>query len=156
MLSHHSKIINRRAKFDYEITQTFEAGIVLLGTEVKSVRQGRSSINESFITEMIVDDHPSLCLINSNISEYKGASIFNHEPKRPRKILLKKRQMNKILGDIRKKGISVIPMSMYFNKKGILKLEIGIGKGRKTFDKRELIKERDWNRDKAKILKDNN
>lgn len=149
----HIKISNKRARFDYDIEQTYEAGLVLFGSEVKSLRTGKASINEAFICEMSMDDHPSLCLINSNISKYSGANLFNHDEKRPRKLLLRKKQMNKLLGDVRKKGISIVPMQMYFNNKGILKIEIGTGKGRKTFDKRELLKERDWNRDKDKILK---
>lgn len=149
------KITNKRARFDFDIEQTYEAGIVLFGSEVKSVRTGKASINEAFVCEMSVDGNPALCLVNSNISEYSGANIFNHEPKRARKLLLRKKQMNKLLGDVRKKGISIVPIQMYFNSRGLLKLEIGAGKGRKTFDKRELLKERDWNRDKAKILKNN-
>jgi SsrA-binding protein len=145
---------NRRARFDYSINETFEAGIMLTGSEVKSLRAGKSSINEAFAGEM-VGDGTSLYLFNANIPEYLEANQFNHEPRRPRKILLHKRQVNKLLGAIRRKGMTVVPLQLYFNARGRAKLEIALAQGKKTVDKRETIKERDWQRDKSRILKNN-
>ena len=145
--------LNRRARFDYEILESFEAGIVLVGSEVKSLRQGRASIGESFAGEMSVDGCVGLYLMNANISEYPGANQFNHDPRRPRKLLVHKRQMNKMLGDLRRKGVSLVPLSLYFNSRGLAKLSLAIGKGKKNVDKRETIKERDWQRDKSRLLR---
>ena len=144
---------NRRARFDYAIAETFEAGIMLTGSEVKSMRAGQSSINESFAGEMLGEQGGAIFLFNANIPEYLEANRFNHEPKRPRKLLLHKRQVNKLLGAIRRKGMTLVPMQLYFNAKGRAKVEIGLARGKKTVDKRETIKERDWQRDKARILK---
>ena len=144
---------NRRARFDYAITETFEAGIILSGSEVKSLRAGKSSINESFAGEMLGEGGGTIFLFNANIPEYLEANRFNHEPKRPRKLLLHKRQISKLLGAIRRKGMTIVPMQLYFNAKGRAKVEIGLARGKKTVDKRETIKERDWQRDKARILK---
>ncbi len=145
--------VNRKARFDYQILETFEAGIILKGSEVKSLRLGRASINEAFAGEISMDGHVGLYLMNANISEYSGANQFNHEPKRPRQLLIRKRQMNKLLGDLKRKGITIVPLSLYFNAKGFVKVEIGVAKGRKTVDKRAAIKERDWQRDKARLLR---
>jgi len=142
---------NKRARFDYEILETYEAGIILTGSEVKSLRAGKSSINESYAGEM--KDENDLFLFNANIPEYLQANRFNHEPKRPRKLLLKRKQINKLLGSVRKKGLTIVPIQIYFNNKGCVKLEIGLGRGKRTVDKRETIKERDWSRDKARIIK---
>lgn len=142
---------NKRARFDYEIMETFQTGIVLTGTEVKSIRLGKSSINEAHAGDMMGEVY----LFNANILEYPHAKHFNHEPKRPRKLLLRKREVNKLLGAIRKKGLTLVPLVMYFNHKGRIKLEIALGRGKKTVDKRETIKERDWNRDKNRLLKNN-
>ena len=144
---------NRRARFDYAIAETFEAGIMLTGSEVKSMRAGQSSINESFAGEMLGEQGGAIFLFNANIPEYLEANRFNHEPKRPRKLLLHKRQISKLLGAIRRKGMTLVPMQLYFNAKGRAKVEIGLARGKKTVDKRETIKERDWQRDKARILK---
>ncbi len=140
---------NRRAKFDYEIIETLEVGIILMGSEVKSLRLGTSSINESFAGEM----EGEIFLFNANIPEYLQANQFNHEPKRPRKLLMKKRQLAKFLGAIRRKGMTLIPLKLYFNAKGRAKLELGLGRGKKTVDKRNTIKDRDWQRDKARLLR---
>jgi len=140
---------NRRAKFDYEIIETLEVGIILMGSEVKSLRLGTSSINESFAGEM----EGEIFLFNANIPEYLQANQFNHEPKRPRKLLMKKRQLSKFLGAIRRKGMTLIPLKLYFNAKGRAKLELGLGRGKKTVDKRNTIKDRDWQRDKARLLR---
>lgn len=140
---------NRKARFEYEILETLEAGIILVGSEVKSLRQGKTNITEAFADER----HGAIYLINLNIEEYKGANRFNHEPKRPRKLLLHKREQNKLLGNIQRKGVTLIPLVMYFNHKGIVKVSLGIGKGKKLYDKRATEKERDWQRDKARVLK---
>ncbi len=133
------EILNRKAHFNYTIEDEFEAGIVLLGSEVKSLRQGKANISESYVAEVFGE----LFLINCNISEYKGANRFNHEPKRQRKLLLHKKELNKILGKIQTKGYSMMPLKIFFNKKNFAKVIVGIGKGKKLHDKRESIKARD-------------
>ena len=148
---------NRKASFNYSILDTLEAGIVLKGSEVKSLRQNRCSITESFVGEMATEKLlGELFLFNANIPIYANAKMFNHEPKCPRKILLHKKEKNKLLGAIRKKGMTIIPISMYFNDKGLAKLKIALAQGKNVVDKRETIKERDWNRDKSRILKNFN
>ena len=144
---------NRRARFDYAIEETMEAGVMLMGSEVKSLRFGKASITEAFAGEMQGPDANQIFLFNANIPEYLEANRFNHEPKRPRKLLLHRKQINKLLGAIRRKGMTIVPMQIYFNAKGMAKVEIGLAKGKKNVDKRETIKERDWQRDKARILK---
>ncbi|MEI8320769.1 MAG: SsrA-binding protein SmpB [Alphaproteobacteria bacterium] len=141
---------NRRARFDYFIEENLEAGLVLFGSEIKSIRQGKVTINEAYAGER----DGAIYLLNSHISEYTGANRFNHEPTRPRKLLLHKRQQNKLLGAIKRKGITLVPLSLYFNAKGLVKLDLGIAKGKKQHDKRATEKERDWSREKAKIMKD--
>ncbi len=141
---------NKRARFDYLIIEELEVGIVLTGSEVKSIRQGKVSIGESYAGEM----EGELYLFNANILEYSQASHFNHEPKRPRKLLLHKRERNKFLNAIRKKGLTIIPLVMYFNHKGKIKLKIALGKGKNTVDKRDSIKDRDWKRDRDRLLKE--
>ena len=144
---------NRRARFDYFIIDTIEAGIVLLGSEVKSLRHGRASINESYAT----NEFDQIVLVNSNIPEYNlAASGQNHNPKRVRRLLINKKERNKILGQINKEGCTVIPLSLYFNNKGLAKISLGIAEGKKKVDKREVIKKRDWNREKHRLLKNNN
>ena len=136
------QIVNRKAHFNYTIEEELEAGIMLLGSEVKSLRQGKAAINEAYIAEI----HGALFLINCNISEYKGANKFNHEPKRQRKLLLHKKQLEKIIGKMQMKGYSAIPLKIFFNKKDLAKVIIGLGRGKKLYDKRESIKQRDENR----------
>ena len=144
---------NRRAKFDYTIVETLEAGIVLLGSEVKSLRLGRASIAEAYATE----ESGHIVLINSNIPEYKSAaSGQNHEPKRIRRLLVHKKERNKILGQIKKDGCTVVPLSLFFNQRGLAKLSIGIAEGKKKVDKRQVIKKREWDREKHRLLKHNN
>ena len=144
---------NRRAKFDYSIIEIIEAGIVLLGSEVKSLRLGRASINESYATS----EFGQIVLINSNIPEYNlAASGQNHDPKRVRRLLIHKKEKNKILGQIKKDGCTVVPLSLYFNNRGLVKISLGIAEGKKKIDKREVIKKRDWNREKHRLLKNNN
>ncbi len=136
------QINNRKARFNLTIEEEIEAGIMLLGSEVKSLREGKASISESYITEA----KGEIFLINANINEYKGANKFNHEPKRPRKLLLHKKQTEKLMGKINIKGHSAVPLKIYFNKKNVAKVLIGIGTGKKLYDKRASIKERDDNR----------
>ena len=139
---------NRRARFDYEIMETFEAGIVLFGSEVKSLRTGRgTSIVESYAGE----EKGELALINANIPVYTQARD-NHEPKRIRRLLVSKKEKNKLLGQMRRDGMTLVPLSLYFNDRGLAKLSLGIAKGRKKHDKREVVKQRDWNRQKQRLL----
>lgn len=141
---------NRRATFDYEIEETLEAGLILMGSEVKSLRAGKASINEAYAGEK----DGEIYLFNANITEYGPATRFNHEPKRPRKLLLHKREQQKLLGVLARKGYTLVPMAMYFNHRGIVKLKIGVGVGKKNVDKRETIKERDWQRQKERVMKE--
>ncbi|UQY80143.1 SsrA-binding protein [Candidatus Hepatincola sp. Av] len=143
---------NRRAYFDYEISDTFEAGLILLGSEIKSVRAGRCSIAESYIA---YNKQGDLELINASIPAYSSSSYFNHEERRSRKLLLHKKEISKIISLISKKGFSAIPIKLYF-KKGFLKLEMGIGKGKNLVDKRQDIKAKDWKREQAKTIKNYN
>ena len=147
-----SKLIaeNRRARFDYAIEETFEAGIMLLGTEVKALREGRANIAESYASF----EGGGLYLINSNIPIYAPASQFNHEPKRHRKLLLKRREINKLMGEMQRKGRTIVPLKMYFTKKGLVKLLLGVGMGKKAIDKRETTKKRDWNKQKARLMRE--
>ena len=152
-ISHGRIAENRRAKFDYTIVETLEAGIVLLGSEVKSLRLGRASIAEAYATE----ESGHIVLINSNIPEYtSAASGQNHEPKRIRRLLVHKKERNKILGQIKKDGCTVVPLSLFFNQRGLAKLSIGIAEGKKKVDKRQVIKKREWDREKHRLLKNNN
>ena len=143
---------NRKAKYNYEINEKIQAGIILTGTEVKSLRLGKVSISESYAS----DTDGKLFLINSNIPMYEAANNFNHEPTRQRELLVSKKERNKLLGLIKKEGVTLVPLSLYFNNKGFAKLDIGVAKGKKKEDKRESIKLRDWNRQKSRILKENN
>lgn len=140
---------NRRARFDYEILDTLEAGIVLTGTEVKSLRNGRAQIAESYASP----ERGELWLINAHIPEYLQANRFNHEERRPRKLLVSKKQLAKLSQDVERAGNTIVPMKLYFNERGMAKLLIGVGKGKKNYDKRETQKNRDWNREKARLLK---
>ena len=143
---------NRKARYNYEIKEKIQAGIILTGTEVKSLRLGKASISESYASET----NGKLFLINSNIPMYEAANNFNHEPTRQRELLVSKKERNKLLGLIKKEGVTLVPLSLYFSNKGFAKLDIGIAKGKKKEDKRESIKLRDWNRQKSRILKENN
>ena len=140
---------NRRARFDYDIIETVEAGIVLTGSEVKSLRTGRgTSIVESYAGE----EAGQLALINANIPEYLQARD-NHAPKRIRRLLVSAKEKNRLLGLVRREGMTLVPMSLYFNDRGKAKIQIGVAKGRKKQDKREVVKQRDWNRQKQRLLK---
>ena len=140
---------NRKARYAYSIDDTLEAGIMLAGSEVKSLRGGKSTISESYAT---VKDG-ELYLINSYIPEYTEASRFNHEPKRPRKLLLHQRQINKLIGAVEREGMTVVPLKIYFNEKGRAKVEIALAKGKKLHDKRETEKKRDWTRERGRLLR---
>ena len=140
---------NRKARFNCEIKETIEAGLALQGTEVKALRGGRATIGESYAGPM----GNELWLFNSYIPEYLEANRFNHEVRRPRKLLLHRRQINKLMGAIQREGFTVIPLKVYFNEKGRAKIELGLGRGKKLHDKRETEKTRDWNRDKQRLLK---
>lgn len=140
---------NRRARHDYQIQETVEAGLILTGSEVKSLRSGRASIAESYASE----ENGNLVLINANIPIYRAARE-NHEPKRMRTLLMKAKERDKYLNMIRRDGYTLVPLSLYFNQKGVAKLSIGLAKGRKKHDKREASKQRDWDRQKHRLLKE--
>ena len=140
---------NRRARFDYEILETLEAGIVLRGTEVKSLRNGKAQIAESYVSP----EDGELWLINANIPEYVQANRFNHDEKRRRKLLVSAREMAKLARGVERQGNTIVPLKLYFNERGMAKLLIGLAKGRKSYDKREVQKDRDWSRDKQRLLK---
>lgn len=150
-VSDHKMIAeNRRARFEYALEDTIEAGIQLLGTEVKSLRNGRANIAESYASP----EKGELWLINATIPEYAPASQFNHAPTRPRKLLVKKRELHKLMGAVNREGRTVVPLKLYFNARGIAKLEIALAKGKKAHDKRAATKDRDWKRDQARLLRD--
>jgi len=140
---------NRRALHDYHIEERLEAGLQLTGTEVKSLRQGRANINEAYAGEM----NGELWLFNAHIPEYAPAGRFNHEPRRPRKLLLKKREMERLIGAIRRRGYTLVPLALYFNPRGWAKVELGLAVGKKKYDKRAAEKERDWQRERARLLR---
>jgi SsrA-binding protein len=140
---------NRRARFDYEIVDTLEAGIMLTGTEVKSLRTGKAQIAESYASP----ERGELWLINAHIPEYLQANRFNHEERRPRKLLVSRKQLAKLSQDVERAGNTIVPLKLYFNERGMAKLLIGVGKGKKNYDKRATERDRDWNRDKARLLK---
>jgi SsrA-binding protein len=141
---------NRKARYSYAIESTLEAGIILMGSEVKSLRSGKTTIGESYAHAK----DGEIFLVNSYIPEYTQASRFNHEPKRTRKLLVHKAQANKLAASIQREGMTLIPLKLYFNAKGIAKLELGVAKGKKVHDKRETEKQRDWQRDKARLMRD--
>jgi SsrA-binding protein len=141
---------NRRARFNYEIGESFEAGIVLTGSEVKSLRAGKATIAESYADAK----NGEIWLINANIPEYKQAGPYNnHAPKRPRKLLLHQRQINRLAGAVDREGMTVVPLKLYFNEKGRAKLEIALAKGKKLHDKRETLKKRSWERERGRLLR---
>ncbi len=142
---------NRRARFDYHIEEKFEAGIELAGTEVKSLRLGQCSINESYVGPK----GNAIYVFNMQIPEYQQAGRhLQHEPKRLRKLLLRRREINKLIGSVTREGYTIVPLRIYFNARGIAKMEIALAKGKKLHDKRETIKQRDWGRQKQKLLKE--
>jgi len=139
---------NRKARFNYYLTEFFEAGLVLSGSEVKSLRDGKANISESYA----FDHAGEIFLVNSHIPSYKESSYNNHDPKRNRKLLLNKREINKLIGRTNREGFSLIPTKLYF-KKGKAKVEIAVAKGKKQYDKRQVKKKRDWNREKARYFR---
>jgi SsrA-binding protein len=140
---------NRRARHDYLIEDTLEAGLVLQGSEVKVLRQGQASIAEAYAGE----EGGELFLVNANIPEYSAAKHFSHQPRRPRKLLLHRKEMHKLLGAIRREGVTIVPLSIYFNERGRAKVELGLARGKKKADRRQAEKDRDWQRDKARIMR---
>ncbi len=140
---------NRRARFDYSIENTFEAGIVLVGTEVKSLRRGQASITEAYAS----DQGGELYLLNAHIAPYNSGKTFGHEPRRPRKLLLHRREIGKMIGAIRREGMTLVPLSIYFNERGRAKVSLALAKGRRKADQRQAIKDRDWQRQKSRLLR---
>jgi SsrA-binding protein len=140
---------NRRARFDYFLEQTFEAGLALTGSEVKSLRNGRANIAESYAAV----EGDQIVLVNADIPPYAQANRFNHEPRRPRKLLLHRKEIDKLIGAVQREGRTIIPTKLYWNDKGVAKLELSLAKGKKLHDKRETEAARDWQRDKARLMK---
>ena len=140
---------NRRARFNYEIGETFEAGIALTGSEVKSLRQGRATIAESYADSR----DGEIWLLNANIPEYLQAGQFNHPPKRARKLLLHRRQIDKLAGGVERDGMTIVPLRLYFNEKGRAKIELALARGKKLHDKRETEKKRSWEREKGRLMR---
>ena len=140
---------NRRARFDYFVDERMEAGIALTGTEVKALRQGKGSIAESYATV----DGEEVWLINSHIPEYSHGNRLNHEPRRQRKLLLKGREIAKLHGAVTRQGLTLVPLSIYFNSRGKAKVELALARGKKVHDKRETIKDRDWKREQARLMR---
>jgi len=142
---------NRKARFDYQIDEVFEAGIVLVGTEVKALRAGRATITDAFAG----GQEGELYLLNANIPEYGPANIvFQHEPKRPRKLLLKRREVNKLLGAVERAGMTLVPLAIRFNERGIAKVDLALARGKHTYDKRATVRDRDWQRQKSRLMRD--
>ena len=141
---------NRKARHNYEIVDTVEAGIALTGTEVKSLRANQATIGEAYAGP----SGNEIFLFNANIPEYLQANRFNHEPRRPRRLLLQKRQIDKFIGATQREGFTLVPLKLYFNERGRAKLELGLGRGKKLHDKRESEKKRDWDRERARVMRD--
>ncbi|WP_432200237.1 SsrA-binding protein SmpB [Erythrobacter sp. W53] len=141
---------NRRVRFDYLIEETFEAGLALQGTEVKALRAGQATIKESYAEVR----EGQVWLVNANIPEYSHGNRQNHEAKRPRKLLLHAREINKLLGAVERKGMTLVPLSIYFNSTGRAKVELALAKGKQAHDKRAATKDRDWKRDKARLMRE--
>jgi len=141
---------NRRARFDYFLEETLEAGLMLTGTEVKALRLGRANIAESYAAT----EGREIVLVNANIPEYGPANRFNHEPRRPRKLLLHRKQLDKLIGAVHRDGRTLIPTKLYFNEKGLVKLELALAKGKKLHDKREVVADRDWKREQGRLMRD--
>ena len=140
---------NRKARFNYFIDEVFEAGVALTGTEVKSLRLGKATIGESYADAR----GNEIWLINSNIPEYQQANRFNHAPKRPRKLLLHRRQIDKLVGAIEREGMTLVPLKLFFNEKGRAKVELGLARGKKLYDKRDTEKKRTWERERGRLMR---
>src|SRR5271167_1891576 len=141
---------NRRARFDYFLEQTFEAGLILTGTEVKALRLGRANIAESYAAA----ENGEIVLVNAHIPEYGPANRFNHEPRRPRKLLLHRKQLDKLIGAVQREGRTLIPTRLYWNEKGLAKLELALAKGKSAPDKRQTVADRDWKREQGRLMRD--
>ena len=141
---------NRRARFDYFLDETLEAGLTLTGTEVKALRLGRANIAESYVGV----EGRELALINAHIPEYGPANRFNHEPRRQRKLLMKRREIDKLIGAVQRDGRTLVPTKLYFNDKGLVKLEVALARGKKAHDKRATEAERDWKREQGRLMRD--
>ncbi|MFC6489395.1 SsrA-binding protein SmpB [Nitratireductor sp. GCM10026969] len=141
---------NRKARFAYEVMDSLEAGLVLTGTEVKSLREGHANIQESYASV----EGGEIWLINAHIPEYSAGNRFNHEPRRRRKLLLSKREMARLAQAVEREGMTMVPLKLYFNDRGIAKLQLATARGKKLHDKRETMKRRDWDREKARLLKE--
>ena len=141
---------NRKARFNFEISETFEAGIMLSGTEVKSLRGGKITIAESYASPKAGE----LWLVNADIPEYDKAHQFNHERRRPRKLLLSRRQIDKLAQAVEREGMTIVPLKLYFNPRGRAKVEVALARAKKLHDKRDTEKARDWQRDKARLMRD--
>lgn len=141
---------NRKARHDYFIDETFEAGLVLTGTEVKSLRQGRANIAESYAAA----EGDELWLINAHIPEYSAGNRFNHAPRRRRKLLLRRREINRLAGAVQKEGMTLVPLRIFFNARGLAKLQLGLARGKKLHDKRATQRDRDWQRQKARLMRE--
>ncbi|HJU16728.1 MAG TPA: SsrA-binding protein SmpB [Stellaceae bacterium] len=140
---------NRRARHDYLIEDTVEAGLVLMGTEVKMLRQGQASIAEAYADE----EGGELFLVNANIPEYPASAHFNHPPRRPRKLLLHRKELNRLLGAVRRDGMTVVPLSIYFNARGRAKVELGLARGKRKADRRQAERDRDWQRSRSRLMR---
>lgn len=143
-------IQNRRARYDYSIEDEIEAGIVLQGTEVKSLRKGEANLNDAYAGEY----GEEMWLYNSYIAEYEGGNRFNHETRRPRKLLLSKKEIKKLMGRVKAKGVTLVPLAIYFNSRGFAKVKLGLATGKKQHEKRDSIKDREWERQKSRLTKD--
>jgi SsrA-binding protein len=141
---------NRRARFDYEILDTYEAGIQLQGPEVKSLRAGRSSLSDSYATV----ERGELFLINAYIPEYREANRFNHETRRPRKLLLHRREIDKLTNAVQREGLTIVPLKLFFNPRGRAKVDLALARGKRAHDKRQTQKERSWQRERQRLLRD--
>jgi SsrA-binding protein len=141
---------NRRARFDYFLEETFEAGLSLTGSEVKALRLGKANIAESYAAA----DGRQITWVNAYIPEYAGANRFNHEPRRPRRVLLHRRQIDKLIGAVRREGRTIVPTRLYFNEKGLAKLELALAKGKSAPDKRATEADRDWKREQGRLMRD--
>ena len=141
---------NRRARFDYILEETFEAGLSLTGSEIKSLRQGKANIAESYAAA----DGREITWVNAYIPEYAGANRFNHEPRRPRRVLLHRRQIDKLIGAVRREGRTIIPTRLYFNDRGLAKLELALARGKTAPDKRAAEAERDWKREQGRLMRE--
>ncbi|MGI9464246.1 MAG: SsrA-binding protein SmpB [Aestuariivirgaceae bacterium] len=141
---------NRRARYDYEFLDTFEAGIELQGTEVKALREGKANIAEAYATV----ENNELVLINSHIPEYSQASRFNHEPRRKRKLLMHRREIDRLASGVQREGLTIVPLKLYFNDRGRAKLAIALARGKKMHDKRQTEKKRDWQREKSRLMRE--